>query len=64
MKTPAVPGVQNYRIYGHVHDELIIECPEDTNVTEICEMMGKTPPFPKGLPLRADGYECSFYKKD
>ncbi len=56
--------LRNYRICGHVHDELIIECPEDTNVSEICEMMGRTPPFAKGLPLCADGYECVFYKKD
>lgn len=60
----AMRTLRNYRICGHVHDELIIECPEDTNVAEICEMMGRTPPFAKELPLRADGYECSFYKKD
>ena len=60
----AMRTLRNYRICGHVHDELIIECPEDTNLSEICEMMGRTPPFAKGLPLRADGYECSFYKKD
>lgn len=60
----AMRTLRNYRICGHVHDELIIECPIDTNVSEICEMMGRTPPFAKGLPLRADGYECDFYKKD
>ncbi len=59
----AMRTLRNYRICGHVHDELIIECPEDTKVSEICEMMGRTPPFAKGLPLRADGYECEFYKK-
>ena len=56
--------LRDYRICGHVHDELIIECPIDTNVSEVCVMMGRTPPWAKGLPLRADGYECSFYKKD
>ncbi len=66
----AMRTLRNYRICGHVHDELIIECPSDTNVSEICEMMGRTPPWAEaaskaeGLPLRADGYECSFYKKD
>lgn len=60
----AMKTLRNYHICGHVHDELIIECPEDTNVSDICEMMGRTPPFAKGLPLRADGYECNFYKKD
>lgn len=60
----AMRTLRNYRICGHVHDELIIECPLDTNVSEICEMMGRTPPWAKGLPLCADGYECGFYKKD
>lgn len=60
----AMRTLRNYRICGHVHDELIIECPEDTNVAEICEMMGRTPPWSAGLPLRVDGYECVFYKKD
>ncbi len=60
----AMRTLRNYRICGHVHDELIIECLIDTNVYGICEMMGRTPPWAKVLPLRADGYECSFYKKD
>lgn len=51
-------------ICGHVHDELIIECPEDTNVDEICKLMGQTPPWLPGIRLRADGYECRFYMKD
>ena len=29
-------------IVGHVHDELIIECPKDTSVDAICEEMGRT----------------------
>lgn len=51
-------------ICGHVHDELIIECGMDVSLDEICEQMGRTPPWIPGLLLRADGYECSFYKKD
>lgn len=51
-------------IVGHVHDELIIECSKDVSLDVICEQMGRTPPWIKGLLLRADGYECDFYKKD
>lgn len=51
-------------IVAHVHDELIIECPLETDLQEICDLMGRTPPWAPGLLLRADGYECSFYKKD
>lgn len=51
-------------ICGHVHDELIIECGKEVSVDVICEQMGRTPDWIPGLLLRADGYECSFYKKD
>lgn len=51
-------------ICGHVHDELIIECSMGVSLDTICEQMGRTPPWIDGLLLRADGYECSFYKKD
>lgn len=51
-------------IVGHVHDELIIECSLDVSLDAVCEQMGRTPPWIKGLNLRADGYETMFYKKD
>lgn len=50
-------------ICGHVHDELIIECSPDVSLEAICDQMGRTPPWIKGLLLRADGYECDFYQK-
>lgn len=51
-------------ICGHVHDELIIECSMGVSLDAVCEQMGRTPTWIPGLLLRADGYECSFYKKD
>ncbi len=51
-------------IVAHVHDELIIECPKTVSLKTICDQMGRTPPWIKGLSLRADGYETMFYKKD
>ena len=56
--------LRNYRIVGHVHDELIIECPRNVELDALCSIMGKTPSWLKGLLLRADGYECEFYQKD
>ena len=56
--------LSQYFIVGHIHDEMIIECPKDTKLDEICQQMAITPDWAKGLLLRADGYECSFYKKD
>lgn len=51
-------------IVAHVHDEIIIECSPDTSLGAVCDQMGRTPPWGKGLILRADGYETQFYKKD
>ena len=51
-------------ICGHVHDELIIEASRDVSLQAVCEQMGRTPPWIPGIELRADGYECWFYKKD
>ncbi|GFH40257.1 DNA polymerase [Pseudolactococcus insecticola] len=60
----AMKNLSQYRIVGHVHDELIIEVDEDESVSNICEQMSATPPWAKGLLLNADGYECEFYKKE
>jgi len=51
-------------IVGSVHDELIIECSPGVSLQAVCDQMGRTPPWIEGLLLRADGYECQFYKKD
>lgn len=60
----AMRNLRDLSIVGHVHDELIIEVPESTDLKTVCDIMGKTPPWAPGLLLRADGYECAFYKKD
>lgn len=60
----AIRTLSHCFIVGHVHDELIIECSVDVSLDAICEQMGRTPPWLKGLNLRADGYETMFYKKD
>lgn len=60
----AMKTLCHYFICGHVHDELIIECSMDVSLNAICEQMGRTPPWIKGMALKADGYETMFYKKD
>lgn len=47
-----------------VHDEIIIECDKRMSLEAVCKQMSRTPPWAKGLLLRADGYECEFYRKD
>ena len=51
-------------IVAHVHDEMIIEASKDMSLEEVCQQMARTPKWAKCLILRADGYECEFYKKD
>lgn len=60
----AMQTLRNCSIVAHVHDELIIEVDRRMSLSAVCEQMGRTPPWAKGLLLRADGYECDFYKKD
>lgn len=60
----AMQTLKEYRIVAHVHDEAIIETDKSASVQSVCELMGRTPPWAEGLLLRADGYECEFYKKD
>ena len=55
---------KGYPIVMHCHDEIIAEVPEGRgSVEEMCEIMAIQPVWAEGLPLRADGYECSFYQK-
>lgn len=54
-----------FDIVAHVHDEMIVEVPNGvSSVEEICGIMSVPPEWCADLPLRADGYECRFYRKD
>ena len=54
-----------YDIRAHVHDEVIITEPiGGRSVQDVCEIMGAPLGWAPGLPLRADGYETPFYRKD
>lgn len=56
---------KGFEIVMHIHDEAVLEVPEGvSSVEEICQIMSEQPDWAAGLPLRADGYECAFYKKD
>lgn len=56
---------KGYPIVMHCHDEIIAEVPEGTgSVEEMSAVMAVQPEWADGLPLRADGYECAFYKKE
>jgi DNA polymerase len=60
----SMQALKDYNIVIHVHDEIVIEAGMETSVESICNQMSHTPPWAKGLLMRADGYETNFYKKD
>ena len=60
----AMQTLKNCAIVATVHDEIIIEADRRMSVEAVCEQMGRTPPWAKGLLLRADGYSCEWYRKD
>ena len=60
----ALQALQRCSIVMHIHDEIVIEAGLNESVEDICTQMSRIPPWAKGLNLRADGYDCSFYKKD
>ena len=60
----AMQTLRNCSIVIHIHDELVIEADPRMSLQAVCDQMGRTPPWAKGLLLRADGYETDFYKKD
>ena len=60
----AMRTLRNCSIVAHVHDEIIIEADRRMSLPAVCEQMGRTPSWAKGLLLRADGFECPFYQKD
>ena len=55
-----------HKIVMHVHDEIVIDEPEDSGFTiaDACQLMTTPPDWAAGLPLDADGYECDYYRKD
>lgn len=53
-------------IVFHVHDEVICEVPKSNGPTahDIAHVMGRPISWAEGLPLKADAYECDYYRKD
>ena len=56
---------KGFDIVCHIHDEVVLEVPEGTSsVEEVNEIMAVCPDWCEGLPLKAAGFESTFYKKD
>ena len=56
---------RGYRVVFHVHDEVILDVPNDKgSLEEVSDLMTAPSGWHPGLPLKVDAYECSYYRKD
>lgn len=54
-----------YQVVFHVHDENVLEIPEDrADLETVCNIMGQPIPWAPGLLLRAEGFKTKFYMKE
>lgn len=57
-----------FPVVFHVHDEVVIDIPpyadNDTMLSAVVNIMTQPIPWAKGLPLGADGWVGTFFKKD
>lgn len=53
-----------FDIVLHVHDEAVLEVPDEVTVEEIQTIMEIIPKWAGDLPLRAAGFETNYYRKD
>ncbi|MFB3194166.1 DNA polymerase [Staphylococcus pseudintermedius] len=54
-----------FNIVGHVHDEVIVEMPKNSNgLAKIEKIMSKPVKWAEGLNLNSDGFTSPFYMKD
>ena len=55
----------DYDVRATIHDEVIITDPVDHgSLEEVISLMCMGAPWMEGLPLNADGYYCSSYRKE
>ena len=54
-----------YHIVFDVHDEVVLEVPEDqADLDDVIRIMSAPPPWAPDLPLNADGWVDDYFKKD
>jgi DNA polymerase bacteriophage-type len=54
---------RGYNIVMHVHDEVVLDV-KDGSLHEVEQIMSEPIPWAKGLPLKAEGFETEYYRKD
>lgn len=59
----ALNNLRAYNIVMHVHDEIVIEAPDDVCVDDVCNIMKIPPSWANGLKLDVDAFSSPFYRK-
>lgn len=57
-------AAEGLQVVFHVHDEVIIDTPEETTADEVCGIMAEPIPWAQGLVLKGAGFESQYYMKD
>lgn len=60
----ALGNLQQHRVVAHVHDEIIAEDDGSLSLSQLCAVMGQSPPWAEFLNLKAEGFESDYYRKD
>ena len=61
----AMENLSQFKIVAHVHDEVILEVPEDdVAVEDVCQIMNQNPKWADGIVLNSAGYQGYYYFKD
>ncbi len=53
-----------FDVVFHVHDEVVIEAPDESQLARACEIMGQPIPWAPGLLLKAEGFATGWYRKE
>lgn len=52
------------QVVFHVHDEVIVDAPQEVSADGLCDLMAEPIPWAPGLILKGAGFESRYYMKD
>ncbi|SDF31412.1 DNA polymerase [Eubacterium pyruvativorans] len=53
-----------YKPVMHIHDEIVIDAAQDQHLDDVNAIFSQPIDWAPGLPLKGDGFEAEYYKKD
>lgn len=55
---------RGWDVVFHVHDEVIVDAPQEVHTEDLCALMAEPIEWAPGLPLKGAGFEADYYMKD